>query len=250
MASYSINTRKAVRINNFEESGFDLFYETGVGAKLTDGYMNVQIFKKGSIEDFESSYDANQQKMEYKPNEEMLVAFSSNIQRVLSFEKFTKLQELINKVKVLLETENENELNKMQKPKALKKSEIVVGGVYEQEDGTKILYLGSGKYFSDSHYEGRTPCNRQSSQTILAWINDEHTVEYNSETNTLQFAGEIDSRVGVPELVKCIKEIELKNHNNLDLIQVDSWSKTEYSIFFNEGNNFKNGSENTDETTL
>ena len=246
MAQYSINIRKAVRINNFENSDFDLFYEEGVGAKLSNGCMNVQIFKKGALKDYNRAYIDGSFK--YTPNQEMIVAISSNAQKIFTIEEYNNLLVLVNKVKALLETENE--LSNIQKPKPLKKSEIHVGGVYEQEDGSKILFLGNANYYSPSHYDGKFPKNRSKSPYVLVWLNDESTVKYNSDSDTLQFAGTIDSRVGIPNFVKCVKEIELKERDSLDIIEIGSWGSTSYTLKFNEGNNFKNNIENDNESSL
>ncbi len=204
MANYSININKAVEIKNFENSGFDLFYEDGVGAKLTDKTLNVQIFKKDAMK-FRSFYE---EKFE---NDNIIIAFSSNEQKLLSFEQFNLLQKTIDTVKKLLESENVDQ--KYKKPEK-KRNYTYVGGIYQDKEGNKYLYLGKG-FFSLKYNDGERFTGGE--KYVYAQIKDENLVSYDEKSNTFMVEGlySVYAEYSKIKFDKCLKTFNLVDQKSV-----------------------------------
>ncbi len=253
--SYSNNTRvnknKAVRINQFEGTQFNLFYQKGFGAMLSNGTLAINIIKKGLL----TGYD--RKKNQDLINDETIVFFSSSSQASFNGQELKEMMDAIEKVKYLLETEDENATSVIpEKPKTIKSSDLVVGGIYEQADGRKYLYLGEAFYydnketrFKNHSLNRKNNWNKSLSKNLYVDIEDENEVVYDKENNVIEAVeGELDSYATKKKFVKCLRVIDLpKDGVNVKAISLGS---DDYRVVFDGNNKFKSDCEIESESEL
>ncbi len=99
-----INMRKAKRTDNFENSGFDLYIDEKTGARLSDGFMNINFVLPGVKDKFSG-----------KISEEIMITVTSNSQSIFYVKDFEKLMGAIEKVKkIILEKQNTKQTEQAQ----------------------------------------------------------------------------------------------------------------------------------------